>query len=138
MSEKRDKTIGAIGSASCAKENRLKILAPSIQSFANNQTRFIAICKHPVIPLDSNKISVVFTLSHTAGSLQKILTRFSLHGLNLTKLESRPGKHGDFETQFYLDFLGNVKDSKTLSLLSALYSELNEFFFLGNYKESTL
>ena len=138
VSEKGDKTIGAIGSASCAKENRLKILAPSIQSFANNQTRFIAICKHPVIPLDSNKISVVFTLAHTAGSLQKILTRFSLHGLNLTKLESRPGKHGDFETQFYLDFLGNVNDSKTLSLLSALYSELNEFFFLGNYKEFTL
>ena len=138
VKEKKDKSVGAIGSLTSAAENGLKVLAPSIQSFANNQTRFIAISKHPVIPSDSNKISVVFTLSHTAGSLQKILTRFSLHGLNLTKLESRPGKNGDFETQFYLDFLGNVEDNKTLSLLSALYTELNEFSFLGNYKEFTL
>lgn len=133
-----DKTVGAIGSLACAKENNLEVVQNAVQSFADNQTRFIAISKHPVIPTDSNKISVVFTLSHTAGSLQKILTRFSLHGLNLTKLESRPGKNGDFETQFYLDFLGNIKDSKTLSLLSALYSELGEFFFLGNYKEVSL
>ncbi len=135
---KNDISIGAVGSAACAKENGLKILAPSIQSFANNQTRFIVISKHPVIPTDSNKISVVFSLSHTAGSLQKILTRFSLHGLNLTKLESRPGKNGDFETQFYLDFLGSVQDTKTLALLSALDTELTEFSFLGNYKEFIL
>ena len=136
--ELNDKSVGAIGSLACADENNLEVIKPSIQEFSNNQTRFIVLSKHPVIPPDSNKISVVFTLSHTAGSLQKILTRFSLHGLNLTKLESRPGKNGDFETQFYLDFLGNVADSKTLSLLSALYSELGEFFFLGNYKEISL
>ena len=136
--ELNDKSVGAIGSLACADENNLEVIAPSVQEFSNNQTRFIVLSKHPVIPPDSNKISVVFTLSHTAGSLQKILTRFSLHGLNLTKLESRPGKNGDFETQFYLDFLGNVADPKTLSLISALFSELNEFFFLGNYKEISL
>ena len=43
-----------------SKENGLKVIAPSVQSFSNNQTRFIAISKHPVIPDDSNKISVVF------------------------------------------------------------------------------
>lgn len=138
VAEMNDKSIGAIGSLASATENSLEVIAPSIQAFANNRTRFIVISKHPVIPPDSNKISVVFTLSHTAGSLQKILTRFSLHGLNLTKLESRPGKNGDFETQFYLDFLGNVADPKTLSLLSALFSELGEFSFLGNYKEISL
>ena len=138
VSEMGDRSVGSIGSLACAAENNLEVIKPSVQAFSNNQTRFIVISKHPVIPIDSNKISVVFTLSHTAGSLQKILTRFSLHGLNLTKLESRPGKNGDFETQFYLDFLGNVVDGKTLSLLSALFTELNEFFFLGNYKEISL
>ena len=138
VSQKGDKSVGAIGSLACATENALAVLAPSIQAFSNNRTRFIVISKHPIIPADSNKISVVFTLSHTAGSLQKILTRFSLHGLNLTKLESRPGKNGDFETQFYLDFLGNVADPKTLSLISALFTELSDFSFLGNYKEISL
>ena len=138
VAELKDKSVGAIGSLACATENGLEILVPSIQEFSNNRTRFIILSKHPVIPPDSNKISVVFTLSHTAGSLQKILTRFSLHGLNLTKLESRPGKNGDFETQFYLDFLGNVSEPKTLSLISALFSELDGFSFLGNYKEISL
>ena len=133
-----DISIGAIGSLQGAKENSLDVLAENIQSFENNQTRFIVISKHPVIPADSNKISLVFTLSHTPGSLQKILTRFSLHGLNLTKLESRAGKNGDFETQFYLDFDGNVAEVKTLSLLCSLLAELNDFSFLGNYKEITL
>lgn len=133
-----DITIGAIGSTEGAKENSLEVLAENIQSFENNQTRFIVISKHPVIPADSNKISLVFTLSHTPGSLQKILTRFSLHGLNLTKLESRAGKNGDFETQFYLDFDGNIAEVKTLSLLCSLLAELNDFSFLGNYKEITL
>lgn len=138
VSDLGDISIGAIGSTQGAKENSLTVLAPSIQSFENNQTRFIIISKHPVIPEDSNKISLVFSLSHTPGSLQKILTRFSLHGLNLTKLESRAGKNGDFETQFYLDFDGNVAHIKTLSLLCSLLAELNDFSFLGNYKEITL
>lgn len=133
-----DPTVGAIGSVSCANSTGLSVLCHCIQSFANNQTRFIALSKHPIIPKDSNKISVVFSLSHTPGSLQKILTRFSLHGLNLTKLESRVGKHGDFETQFYLDFLGNVQNEKTLSLLSALKTEIPDFAFLGNYLEKQL
>ena len=136
--KQNDLSVGAIGSAACAKKASLNIIAPSIQSFANNQTRFIVLSKKPIIPKDSDKISLVFSLSHTPGSLQKILTRFSLHGLNLTKLESRVGKNGDFETQFYLDFLGSAKDEKTLSLLCALRDELTDFFFLGNYKEILL
>ncbi len=136
--ELNDPTVGAIGSVACANSTGLCVLCPSIQSFANNQTRFIALSKQPIIPENSNKISVVFSLSHTPGSLQKILTRFSLHGLNLTKLESRAGKHGDFETQFYLDFLGNVQNEKTLSLLSALKGEITDFAFLGNYLEKHL
>lgn len=136
--KQQDISIGAIGSKDCADKTGLDILVPTIQSFANNQTRFIALSKHSIIPENSDKISVVFSLSHTAGSLQKILTRFSLHGLNLTKLESRAGKHGDFETQFYLDFIGNVQNEKTLSLLSALQTELVDFSFLGNYKEIKL
>lgn len=137
-SKQDDISVGAIGSTDCAKKANLNIIAPSIQSFANNQTRFIALSKKPIIPKNCDKISLVFSLSHTPGSLQKILTRFSLHGLNLTKLESRVGKNGDFETQFYLDFLGKVKDEKTLSLLCALKDELTDFFFLGNYKEISI
>lgn len=138
VAEKGDISIAAIGSSYCAKENNLKILKESIQSFKRNKTRFILLSKTPIIPKDREKISLVFTLPHTPGSLQKILTRFSLHGLNLTKLESRAGKNGDFETCFYLDFLGDIQNEKTQALLQALKAELPDFTFLGNYKEIAL
>ena len=56
-------------------------------------------------------------------------------GLNLTKLESRPLANGEFSYFFYADLLGNVRDEAILDLLCALYSELPNFKFLGNYHE---
>ncbi len=138
VANKKDKTIAAIGSEYCGKNNGLKVMFSSIQSFKGNKTRFIILSKNPIIPKNREKISLVFSLPHTPGSLQKILTRFSLHGLNLTKLESRAGKNGDFETCFYLDFLGDVYDSQTKALLLDLKAQLPEFNFLGNYKEIEL
>ena len=57
-------------------------------------------------------------------------------GLNLTKLESRPIENSDFSYHFYVDVMGSVKDESTLDLVCALYDELPEFEFLGNYFES--
>jgi chorismate mutase/prephenate dehydratase len=138
VAEKRNKSIAAIGSAFCGKQNGLELLVENIQSFKGNKTRFIIISKTPILTRGREKISLVFSLPHTPGSLQKILTRFSLHGLNLTKLESRAGRHGDFETCFYLDFLGDVEHEKTKSLLLDLKEDLPDFAFLGNYKEIIL
>lgn len=135
VSEKNDKSVAAIGSLYSAEQNSLQAISKAIQSFKGNKTRFILISKELIIPENRDKISIVFSLPHTPGSLQKILTRFSLHGLNLTKLESRAGKRGDFETCFYLDFTGDTENSKTKALLSDLNAELPEFSFLGNYKE---
>ncbi len=138
VSDLNDPHIAAIGSTASAKKHGLETICSSIQSFDDNKTRFIVLSKRPIIEKSSDIISLVFSLSHTPGSLQKILTRFSLYGLNLTKLESRAGKNGNFETQFYLDFNGNVENEKTLSLLSALSGELADFSFLGNYHEIAL
>lgn len=138
VAELNDKSAAAIGSAYCGKYNGLKVISENIQSFDNNKTRFILISKTPVITNDREKISITFSLPHTPGSLQKILTRFSLHGLNLTKLESCAGTGGGFETRFYLDFLGDAENEKTKSLLLDLTAELKDFAFLGNYKEYIL
>jgi chorismate mutase/prephenate dehydratase len=138
VAEKGDKSIAAIGSDYCAAKYSLELIEQNIQSFKGNKTRFIIISKTPIASKDREKISLVFSLPHTPGSLQKILTRFSLHGLNLTKLESRAGRHGDFETCFYLDFLGDATNEKTKSLLLDLKEDLPDFAFLGNYKEIIL
>lgn len=136
VSESEKNNIAAICSESAAKKYGLKIIKKGIQNVSNNTTRFIVISKELVIDDDAQKISLIFSAPHRTGSLYRVLGRFSMTGLNLTKLESRPVANGKFDYYFYVDILGSVQDTKTLDLLCALYDELPEFTFLGNYHES--
>ena len=135
LAECPDCKTAVIASARAASLYGLTILETSIQNVSQNYTRFIAIAREPFIPPDANKISLIFSLPHTTGSLYRILSRFSMAGLNLTKLESRPLQNGEFAYAFYLDFEGNIQHPATLDLLCALSEELQRFNFLGNYRE---
>ena len=135
VSQSEDNNIACICSAEAAKKYGLVVLKKDIQNVSNNTTRFIVISKELVIDNSANKISLIFSAPHKTGSLYRVLGRFSMTGLNLTKLESRPVANGKFDYYFYADVLGSVYDSETLDLLCALYDELEEFTFLGNYLE---
>ena len=126
--------IGVLCSEEAAKKYGLKVLKASVQNVSNNK-RFIVISKKLIIENNADKISLIFSLPHTTGSLYRVLGRFSMAGLNLTKIESRPIGNGDFSYYFYIDIMGNIKDEKTLDLICALSSELPDFTFLGNYHE---
>lgn len=127
--------IAVICSEDAAKKYGLQIIKKNIQNVTNNTTRFIVISKELVIDNDAEKISLIFSAPHRTGSLYRVLGRFSMAGLNLTKLESRPVANGKFDYYFYADIMGSVGDSSTLDLLCALSDELPEFTFLGNYHE---
>lgn len=135
VAQSGDPTIAAIASEEAANLYGLKILARNIQTVEHNCTRFIAISKTPVIPPEANKISLIFSLPHVTGSLYHALARFAAEGLNLTKLESRPIRNGDFEYAFYVDFEGSVARPETADLLCALSDEMPQFTLLGNYPE---
>ena len=135
VSESDKNNIAAICSESAAKKYGLRIIRKGIQNVTNNTTRFIVISKELVIDDDAEKISLIFSAPHRTGSLYRVLGRFSMTGLNLTKLESRPVANGKFDYYFYVDILGSVRDAQTLDLLCALSDELPEFSFLGNYYE---
>ena len=132
-SSKRD--IGVICSEFAAKKYGLKILKRNVQNNNNNRTRFIVISKKLVISSDANKISLIFSIADKTGSLYRVLGRFSMAGLNLTKLESRPIENENFNYHFYVDVSGSVKQQSALDLMCALYDELPEFEFLGSFNE---
>lgn len=138
VADKNDISVGAVGSSLAARLYGLDVVVPKIQTIKHNCTRFITISKELIIPDDANKVSVVFSLPHTVGALQRVLDRFSMNGLNLTKIESRAARNGRFEYLFYLDFSGNLKDDNTVALISSLEDELPDFTFLGNYNETLI
>lgn len=125
----------AVCSESAAREAGLPVLLQDIQNNSNNCTRFIQISRRLFIPKDASKISLCFSLPHTTGSLNSVLSRFAQAGLNLTKIESRPIPGSRFEYDFYLDFTGNVRQPHTMNLLCSLSAELPRFSFIGNYAE---
>lgn len=136
VSECERNDIAAICSESAAKKYGLKILRRNVQNNNSNRTRFIVISKKLMISDDAEKISLIFTCAHKTGSLYRVLGRFSMAGLSLTKLESRPIENDEeFNYYFYVDVLGNVREESTIDLICALSDELPEFEFLGNFKE---
>lgn len=129
-----DKSVATVCSVECAELYGLKILKRNIQNESNNYTRFILIAKDLTLLKGSDKVSIVTSLAHKVGSLSELLNKFSLAGLNLTKIESRP-LNSDFEFLFYLDFSGDITNAKVLNLLAELENGSQYFEFLGSYKE---
>jgi chorismate mutase/prephenate dehydratase len=74
-------------------------------------------------------------LPHKPGALYQLLARFAVLGVNLTKIESRPMRNGDFEYMFYFDFEASMESKEVRQLIAELVEEGGKFTFLGNYTE---
>lgn len=135
VSESDRRDLACIASNECAGIYDLDIIKSNVQNADNNYTRFICISKELEIYKGANKISIMMTVPHESGSLNKILNRFSTLNLNLTKLESRPLENTSFEFMFYFDFEADLHDKEILNLISELDNEAQDFTFLGNYTE---
>ncbi len=135
ISEIESDTAAAISSEQCAELYNLTVLKKGVQNAENNYTRFICITNSEAVYDTPEKISVMLSLKHESGSLYKTLSRFAFHGINLTKLESRPIPETDFEFLFYFDFEIPNDIDHVLALIGELCDELESFVFLGAYSE---
>ncbi len=125
----------AVCSSLGAQINGLQILSDHIANIDENYTRFICISKKPQYSEEDDIISISFSLPHTVGSLYRMLTKFSVYGINMQKIESKPIGNKNFDIMFYLDFTGNLKDENVSALLNDLSVDLLQFKYLGSYIE---
>lgn len=132
IAESNDRTIAAICSEDCAKRNHIKILASHISNVVPNFTQFICITKDMQVAKNASVISVMLTLSNEPGSLSRILNKFFLYGLDMTKIESRPIRNGSFDVVFHIDFKGNLRNRDIAAFLNDLCKSCQEFKLLGN------
>ena len=136
VSESGRMDAAALSSRFCAELYGLKILEKTVQDRDNNYTRFICISKKLQILPGADKTSVMMVIGHKPGELYKILSKFYMLGINLTKLESRPISERDFEFMFYFDLETSVYSEKFIQLMSELNEKCEEFKYLGSYLET--
>jgi len=136
VKERQDKTFAAIASSKAAEIYGLKILQKNINSNATNTTRFVVIGKEIKATNENNKISLVLSITHKAGSLYNVLKYFAENNINLLKIESRPIVDKPWEYFFYIDFEGNINDNKVVTAIDLIKMNSRYFKILGNYKSA--
>lgn len=127
----------AIGHRSMAPRLSMHCLADNIQDDTANWTRFVVISSTDSVPDtpvgDSAKSSVLFTVSNKAGALFSVLDAFSRHGVNMTKLESRPRKGACWEYVFFADVECDLNAPAFAPLLAELNDTCSSVRVLGCY-----
>jgi prephenate dehydratase len=67
------------------------------------------------------------------GALLEILTEFSVRGVNLTRIESRPTRKALGDYYFSVDCEGHVADARVGEALAGLHRICANVRFLGSY-----
>jgi len=133
------KNIGAIASVMAAEIFELDILAHSIQTIKQNETRFAIVKKvNSLVPENEiNKASLKFETDHKRGSLAAILNVMSDCKLNLTKIQSMPIIETPWKYAFFVDVTfetyADFKKAKSIIEIMA-----TNFKVLGEYKNAKL
>ncbi|MCM8764709.1 MAG: prephenate dehydratase [Candidatus Omnitrophica bacterium] len=123
----------AIGSAVAATLYRMNIVASNIEDFKGNATRFLVIGKTDSMPSNDDKTSVMFSVKDRVGALHDMLVPFKKHGINLTRIESRPTKKKAWEYIFFIDFIGHKDDVNVRKALNELEKNCIFLKILGSY-----
>ena len=130
----QDKSIAVIGNKFSAQYYNKPILDTNINDENFNQTRFILIgLPEQQTITENDKTSITFSTANKPGALCDILSILKENNINMTYISSRPSRKSLGEYSFYIDFDGNIYDSKISNAISKVLQNVKTFRHLGSY-----
>ncbi|MEX0685280.1 MAG: prephenate dehydratase [Balneolales bacterium] len=130
-----DLSQAALAGAYAAERYGLQVIARNIANQEENFTRFVIVSREPQI-IDQQlkcKTSFVMAAAHEKGALIRCLNVLDNHGINMTKLESRPRPNKPWQYMFYLDIEANINDPSIKQALKELEDRTVFLKVLGCY-----
>lgn len=123
----------AIGPRMAAEIYELDLLVERIEDEPDNTTRFLVIGDHDVPPSGDDKTSLLLSARNRPGALFHLIKPLSDHGIDMTRLESRPTRGRLWEYMFFVDIVGHADSEAVHPALDALKDEAALCRVLGSY-----
>jgi prephenate dehydratase len=130
----------------------LEILADEIGDLPGNRTRFVVLAEprsgpdalepRPLAaagaaePGAARRTTLVLAVRNEPGTLLAVLRVFAEHGLNMSKLESRPSRERAWEYVFWVDLDADDMEPATQAALNALIPVTTMVRVLGSYTKA--
>ncbi len=131
--EKLDAHTAGICGAHLQQED-LVLSEENIADNKNNFTRFLLVERWGGLPANSAMVFLCAVCAHQPGSLLGLLKIFQRHGLNLTRIESRPVKEAFGQFRFFIEFAGDLASEWVRRALAEAEAYCSQFKLLGAYR----
>ena len=128
-----DPASAALCNVKAAEHYGLSVLAERVEDHPGNTTRFIVLGLRENTPTGDDKTSILFAVADKPGALYQVLDVFTRHGLNMTRIESRPNRLHPWQYLFFADIGGHEKDKHVEDALKEAASRTTFFKVLGSY-----
>jgi len=143
IAERAERGAAAVLSPRAAGLFGLEILADEIGDLPGNRTRFVVLAERGVTtaalnqrPDDPCRTTIVLAVRNEPGTLLAVLRVFAEHGLNMSKLESRPSRERAWEYVFWVDLDADDGHPATQAALDALVPVTTMLRVLGSYPKA--
>ncbi|MFP4446680.1 MAG: prephenate dehydratase [Desulfosudaceae bacterium] len=128
-----DTGAAAIAGSQAGRFYDLSVVAPRIQDFVRNTTRFLVIGRGKIPPTGEDKTSIMFVTAHIPGALFAALEPLSQAGINMLKLESRPAKYENWSYVFFVDIEGHIEEQAVREALARMKTVCQFLKVIGSY-----
>ncbi len=111
----------------------LKVVRARIEDNMNNFTRFLILSQKSPERTGKDKTSLMLSVKDRVGALYDLLRPFASHGINMTKIESRPSRRKAWEYIFFVDIEGHVEEDRVKKALEEVKGRCLFMKVLGSY-----
>ena len=123
----------ALAGKEIADAHQLPVQVANIEGGPGNTARFLVLSMRDTPPSGDDKTSFLVAAHNRPGALLQLLKPLADHGVDMTRIESRPFRSGNWEHVFFIDVKGHRDDPSVAGALHEIQGEAGLFRHLGSY-----